>query len=255
MNCKQVRRLISPYLDSELSRTETFEICEHLRHCPDCAARFERERAAEQLIRQKLLETRMPDDLWRTIRRDLGRPSWSRRGRYAWALGLAASLLLLALGSLLWPVGRARNSLPPVIREYRTVAARTDAAHATGGLNQLTSLLQRTFGDSVTLDLSHPAPGHGGLRLASAQSRTDSAGRRYVEAELVCCGQPVLVVLGEMRNGPPEILRDLPLEKPDVEESFNGVRVHTRASGSLAAAVVSRHPVWHIASGIRLASR
>ena len=255
MDCKQVRRLISPYLDSELSRSETFEVCEHLRQCPDCAARFEQERVAEELIRERLLRTRMPEPLWDRIQRKLTRRGLAPWNRYAWTLATAAALLLVALGVGLWNLRTGPADLPPVIREYQSVAARTDPAAAAGGIDQLAQVLRSTFGDEVTIELDRHASRHGGLRLAGAETHYDSAGRKYVEARLVCCGQPVLLVLGELRDGPPEILRDLPLEKPDVEENFDGVRVHTRTGAHLAAAVVSRHPIWHIASGIRLASR
>lgn len=255
MNCKQVRRLISPYLDSELSRSETFEVCEHLRQCPDCAARFEQERAAEALIRERLLETRMPDPLWNGIRRNLTHRGPLHFSRHAWTLATAASLLLVAVGVMIWQARDTAANLPPVIREYQTVAARTNAAAAAGGVDQLASVLRRTFGGDVTFQMPEHVTGHRALRLAGAETHYDAQGRKYVEARLVCCGQPVLLVLGELRDGPPEILRDLPLEKPDVEENFDGVRVHTRAGARLAAAVVSRHPIWHIASGIRLASR
>ncbi len=255
MDCKQVRRLISPYLDSELSRTETFEICEHLRRCPDCAARFEQERTAEQLIRERLMQTRMPEPLWNQIRRDLTRRRRLRPGRQARTLAAAACLLLLAVGAVLWHNRAARAGLPPVIREFQTVAARTAPAGATGGIEQLRRILQQTFGNNVSFQMQAPGHRHGGLRLAGAETRYDREGRKYVEARLVCCGKPVLLVLGEIRNGPPEILRGLPLQKADVEQTFNGVRVHTRAGRNLAAAVVSRHPVRSIASGIRLASR
>ena len=40
MNCKEARRWMSPYIDSELGKTKTFEISEHLRYCPACAERF-----------------------------------------------------------------------------------------------------------------------------------------------------------------------------------------------------------------------
>ena len=47
MNCQEARRFISPYLDSELGQTKTFEVSEHLSECESCRRRFEQERSAQ----------------------------------------------------------------------------------------------------------------------------------------------------------------------------------------------------------------
>ena len=82
MNCRDVRRWISPYLDSELDQTKTFEISEHLRVCEACAERFEKERRVDSLLVERLEAAPQLD--WNPItRRVLG-----GRRRIAWAAGL-----------------------------------------------------------------------------------------------------------------------------------------------------------------------
>ena len=36
MDCKDVHKLLSPFLDNELSARDTFPVAEHLEACPAC---------------------------------------------------------------------------------------------------------------------------------------------------------------------------------------------------------------------------
>jgi len=56
MRCHETLRLISLFLDSELSSEVTLEVQEHLESCPSCRDRFERERQLEEGMRATLLE-------------------------------------------------------------------------------------------------------------------------------------------------------------------------------------------------------
>ena len=84
MNCKAVRKWMSPYLDSELDRPITFEVSEHLQDCSECAARFDAERRVDDTIRSQIERATMPAELWARVKDEVSRDSWSgsrRRNR------------------------------------------------------------------------------------------------------------------------------------------------------------------------------
>ncbi len=74
-----MRRWTSPYLDSELGDTQTFEVSQHLLTCPECAARFNFERHADARLRLALAEGAMPDALWWQIVHMVSQRRWFRR--------------------------------------------------------------------------------------------------------------------------------------------------------------------------------
>jgi len=106
MTCREVRRFIYPFLDNELTASETLEIQEHLERCPLCRAKCEVERKIRALSR-KGREEEAPPHLWPAI---LGRlqaapERLSLRRRWAlltptWRLAaaLVAALLLVLAG-------------------------------------------------------------------------------------------------------------------------------------------------------------
>ena len=55
MKCQQARIYLSPYLDSELDPTTTYEVSRHLESCPDCARLFAAEEDLERAIGEFLL--------------------------------------------------------------------------------------------------------------------------------------------------------------------------------------------------------
>lgn len=91
MNCREARRRLSPYLDSELDPTTTFAISEHLRVCDDCRRRFEVERGVDLAVVAKLSVESVPDEVWREVVRPLRTPRgvWelTEAGRRALAKG------------------------------------------------------------------------------------------------------------------------------------------------------------------------
>ena len=52
MKCHDARKWISPYIDSELDPTKTFELSQHLENCESCKTRFGREALAGPEPRQ-----------------------------------------------------------------------------------------------------------------------------------------------------------------------------------------------------------
>ncbi|KKL13694.1 hypothetical protein LCGC14_2523210, partial [marine sediment metagenome] len=72
MNCKEVKKYINLFIDSELDSKTNFEISEHLSSCEDCSKRFAQEERIEKLFVSVLKEEKDPkaEEVWeRTISR------------------------------------------------------------------------------------------------------------------------------------------------------------------------------------------
>ncbi|TDJ71790.1 MAG: hypothetical protein E2O39_07800 [Planctomycetota bacterium] len=54
MKCRDALRHLSPYIDSELDATRTYDISRHLIACPTCSKRFEEEETLERAIAERL---------------------------------------------------------------------------------------------------------------------------------------------------------------------------------------------------------
>ncbi|MFQ5962729.1 MAG: anti-sigma factor family protein [Candidatus Scalinduaceae bacterium] len=70
MNCKEARRYINLFLDSELDSKTNLEITEHLSSCEDCSKRFAQEERIEKSFVSVLKEDKDPkaEEIWeRTI--------------------------------------------------------------------------------------------------------------------------------------------------------------------------------------------
>ena len=113
MKCHEARKWTSPYLDSELGQTKTYEISEHLQQCEACAKRFEGEGRVDEMIRDRIEPERMPDEVWASLR---GIPdSPQRTGWHAWGsrLALAAVLTTSRMGRPL--------AMPPLVSASRVM--------------------------------------------------------------------------------------------------------------------------------------
>jgi anti-sigma factor RsiW len=99
MNCRQVKRLLPPYLDEELSGRVRDEIAAHLASCPACLSEMETQRVDIGLLEQAgapevtpFLATRVMAE----IRKRQVAPA-RRAFRPGWVLGMAAGVMLVAL--------------------------------------------------------------------------------------------------------------------------------------------------------------
>ncbi len=101
MKCHETLRLMSLYLDSELSSEVTLEVQEHLESCPSCRDRFERERRLEESMRATLLEVEPGDAaIWdRAVRAALRirRQRFSTLQKIASLAGVAVVATLIAV--------------------------------------------------------------------------------------------------------------------------------------------------------------
>lgn len=96
MKCDDARRVVGPYLDSELDPKTSFEVARHLEACGECRARFEAEGALERALAKELARPEPGDDALfeRALRRARAPRRW---GWAALASSAAAALLLLVL--------------------------------------------------------------------------------------------------------------------------------------------------------------
>jgi len=96
MKCQQARIYLSPYLDSELDPTTTYEVSRHLETCSACADLFAAEEELERAIRARLRRPRGDEE--EVIERALSRAFALRTRLSSWRGVFAAASLLLVLG-------------------------------------------------------------------------------------------------------------------------------------------------------------
>ena len=256
MNCKEARNWMSPYLDSELGQTKTFEVSEHLRRCPKCTKRFDSEREVDDTMRSRLVQQSMPDELWSGFQRELTVPSWVRRLSSWQGLAIAASLVIAVLSSivLLRPVDE-RQSIPTIANRFIIEAPDNHPfAVVKPGRNVIDEVLRLDYGLRFASKSDVVARGHRDFQLISVTRRIDEAGRGYVEVRLNCCGKPVLVTMARPTHG------ELPtpftnIQMVQAEQSLlneQGVKLEHTTMGGVHVVVASRHDIKHIIDGISL---
>lgn len=253
MKCQDARKWISPYLDSELGQTKTFEVSEHLRVCPHCAGRFEAERRADELIRGKLEQDRMPAELWRRISRDLAAPSWMRVLRSRAGLALAASLVVSVMGVAFWRTGPREEARSGLVRTFfaESPASGPFVGKADDKVHAVTTL-RESLGLQFVTDLIAASSEHMGLEIVDAVRRSDANGRSFIELRINCCGKPVLLALAQPTGGYlPDPLQDLSQDKDGRVGTDGEMNVAAWKIGDVQAVAVSRHPVQHIVGMLR----
>jgi hypothetical protein len=261
MNCKEARKWLSPYLDSELGSTKTFEVSEHLRHCPECTTRFNAERRADDMFQTSLRPPAMPAELWSTVSRDVATRFWFRTFplRFGAAgLALAACLAIVYVGTAVLQPQKQPETRPWLVSRL---------LDETAGKPGLSGDRQTPEGPSVDsdraagllrtqyqLELVTTAAERHDLRLISATQRADEAGREFIEVRLKCCGRSVLLALARSTDGEfPSVFSDLPpTPAQGKHQTLGGVHIASRDIGDLRAVVASRHVVGHIVENLRL---
>ncbi len=257
MKCHEARKWMSPYLDSELGQTKTYEVSEHLQQCGDCAQRFEGEGRVDEMIRERVEQERMPDELWGSLREipdRLQRTLW-----HAWGsrLAMAAVLVFTFVGMMmLWP-DRGAPSTPQIVSTFASSAPDNQPFIATGDrmilAQQVNATLRRDFGIEVPIPTPEQLGPHVDFELLSATVRTDDTGREWVEVRLNCCGQPLLLAFAKGDGGTlPDIFNGLDGGAPDLAQDFDGVHVASRELGGGTAVVVSKHPVAGVIGHLRV---
>lgn len=256
MKCNEARRFMSPYLDSELGSTKTFEVSDHLQHCPECERRFNSERAVDDLMRRRLEHDPMPAELWSRISQNVTTPLWVRRLRSGPALALAAAIVLAFVGTTMvlqsppapelpWVVSVLKDSAPgnqPFVGTSASLAAAKETLRADYGLRFASTVGSHSTG------LHH-------LALVSVSKHIDAMGREFAEVRLNCCGNPVVLVLAR----PTEGRWPQPLNAADTADAARfmdtaGLRVATRQLPGVRAIAVGHHPVGDVLASLQIIS-
>ncbi len=98
MNCRQVKRLLPPYQDKELSGRAPDEIAAHLASCPACRSELEALTADIGLLQQAGAPEVTPFLATRVMAEIRQRHVAPRRAfRPGWVLSVAAGVMLVAL--------------------------------------------------------------------------------------------------------------------------------------------------------------
>lgn len=109
MNCKEARRYINLFIDSELDSKTSFEISEHLSSCEDCSKRFAQEERIEKSFVSILKEGKDPksEEIWRRVISGFSHPVDSQEGRH--------SGFWTCLPERLWRAGKKRYLIPATV--------------------------------------------------------------------------------------------------------------------------------------------
>jgi len=251
VNCREARRCLSPYLDSELDPTTTFAISEHLRTCDPCRWRFDAERDVDQCMVSRLNMEGMPDDLWRGIIRPVRR--WHLiRGRFL--ASLAAAALVAFVAWAYWPW--TSDAAPPhrLVREFlaETDGGRPYPADPAMTVSAGTRMALGPFADLVVNFSDEVARKHV-VQLVTVTTVQDADGSDVVELRLNCCGQPVLVRAAR-RDRPGPLREFLGADDARLAALPTTARVAfaEREVGEYVVVAMSRHPVRQLLAAIRV---
>lgn len=250
MNCREARRCLSPYLDSELDPTTTFAISEHLRTCDECRRRFDAERRVDQAIVAKLGAESVSGELWREILRPLRRPRWVRWRLYA---PLAAAVIALVAWTG-WPWKAAAPQPHWVVREFLAETndgrpfASADAQAVPAGM----TMPLKPFADLVVHFTGEAALKHV-VQFVRLDTVRDADGAEIVEVRLNCCGEPVIVRAAK-RDQPGRLREFVGLDATRLASlpSEGKVAVAEREVGDYVVVAVSRHPTNELLAAMQV---
>ncbi len=252
MNCRDTRRWMSPYLDSELGQTKTFEISEHLRKCASCAERFEREGHVDGLLAEHL--SRTPDLDWDQVLRGAMRKPRVFRPFQLSALGLAACVALVMW--VAWP-----GPIEEPTRADRWIAtALADAAPDSTPFRRISNasvdfaaLAKSTLGVDLRVQFPPEILNRHAVELVSVRARVTGDNTPYLELRVNCCGEPVLLAIALRENAPRlgAILSELAGDDVQSKTLASGVNVVSRFDGAIVVLAASHHPIAGLVPAFR----
>lgn len=243
---------MSPYLDSELDRTKTFEVSEHLGVCACCAKRFEQERRVEELLTERLGGVPALD--WPAIERRAVR---GRRRLIRWSIAASALAACLILGGVVYR-GQGRpapqRSSDWLLAEYASAAPdRAPFERAAIGDLDLASVTREVLGVALDIPLAAELSNGHSFKLVGFRRRTNDRGESYLELRINCCGKPVLMAVALQRNAAVlgELAENLEGE-PDLRTIIRGdVRLAAATDGRIVVLAASHHPVDRLIRKVR----
>lgn len=259
MQCQEARKWISPYLDSELDPTKTFEVSQHLESCTPCRERFQKEGRADELIGAVLRREESFVD-WPAIERQVLAPA--RRVipiRPKWLLAAAACVAFLLISSVDWNGSTvAAHPAQWAVDELHTLSP--DCLPFPEGPGCTSDDVNEIAEAALDCRLGIPIidgrlAGHP-VTLIQRNKRTCAAGTDRVEIRLNCCGHPVLLIVGKCAQR--GIMKDIAaaLEKAGGDYSdrcsSQSTKYHVRAikKGKYIVLAVSPHKVDHLVDGV-----
>lgn len=204
--CDDCRKHWGPFADGELDRATQAAVQGHLRSCPGCRERFERESAFEEGLRARWRATYMPDALWDDLTERVRANRTVRRLPVLWPLAMAASLGIVTLLGVY--VGEQRQQA----RDTTVVEARhvhAEVADLLQAVRPSLEMFEAPVASSVATDLAvmssrllgcelavvPQATDHHRPDLIDVREATDPMGHPYLEVHLNCCGRPVLLAV------------------------------------------------------------
>ena len=251
MNCREARRCLSPYLDSELDADTTFAISEHLRVCAPCRLRFEGEIHVDKLIVTGLSIGEMPDAMWRRMIQPLRRSQRAPWRAYA-PLAAAAVIALVAWAG--WRTIRVAPRPHWAVKEFLAETnggqpfAPTEAVSVPAGM----SMPLKPFADLVVNLAGEEALKHV-VQFVRLDTVRDADGSEMVEVRLNCCGEPVIVRAAK-RDRPGRLREFLGSDEARLAAlpTPGKVVVAEREIGEYVVVAVSRHPVTHLLAAMQV---
>jgi len=193
MTCREIRRWISPYLDSELGHTKTFEISEHLRACSLCATRFEQERGVDEALADWLRRTPPLD--WEAIEAKAMRPI--RVVFSPWRLGLLAAAACVVLAAwVVWP--KPARQAPPLgindwlVEQLHEASPAMQRFAPAEQMFTLASVTRETLGVELSFAPGRGLAGHQ-IELVGVCEKDAGGDCKVVEVRINCCGRPVML--------------------------------------------------------------
>lgn len=112
MKCKESRRYINLFIDSELDSKASFEIAEHLSSCEDCNKRFKQEENIEKTLVSVLKDSKEPEaeETWERVlfrfKDQVGLKKSRRFGSWfykRYVVPATAAILITAITLILYP--------------------------------------------------------------------------------------------------------------------------------------------------------
>ncbi len=259
MQCQEARKWISPYLDSELDPTKTFEVSQHLESCAPCRERFEKEGRADELIGAVLRREESFVD-WPALERQILAPA--RRVipiRPRWLLAAAAcvAFILISQGDWLDNTAAAHPAQWAVDELYTLSPDCSPFPEGRGCTpNEIDEMAETALDCRLSIPITGGRLGGHPVTLIDRHKRTCGAGTDRVEVRLNCCGHPVLLIVGKC--GQRGIMKDIAaaLEQSGGDYSGQGSShnktYHVRAArkGKYIVLAVSPHKVDHLVDGV-----
>ena len=185
MSCETLSDKLTGYLDRELDERAAAEVEAHLRQCPTCSARLERERRLRDAVQAHLTPLRAPESLRSSVRAVLRaqlkpvqrRQTWLP----TWAATAAALLLGLAGGWQLATWRAPRGDGPDLATEVVASHVRSlEGAHLTDIASSEHHTVKPWFAGK--LDFSPPVPDFTTDGFPLIGGRLDYLGERPVAA-------------------------------------------------------------------------